>query len=186
MLKKMVAFVARHAGKERSIKVRILSLVLGIFAFFIVAPIVLGMGGHFIAKHVNLAIPRIVEVPTGIAGICVGLFFLLWAVSAFWFIGKGTPVPFASPTRLVTCGPFKYTRNPIKLGAILFYFGVGTICDQIATGLIMLTIGAILGTIYHKTIEEKELRFRFGHEYEQYRERTSFFIPWPPKNKNVA
>ena len=61
-------------------------------------------------------------------------------------------MPFASPTRLVTSGPFKYTRNPIKLGAILFYFGIGTICDQLVTGIVMLAIAVLLGAIYHKSV----------------------------------
>jgi protein-S-isoprenylcysteine O-methyltransferase Ste14 len=100
---------------------------------------------------------------------------------AFYFVGKGTPVPFASPTKLVTSGPFRYTRNPIKLGAILFYFGVGCIYDSFVAGLAMLVTGAMLGTVYHKCVEQKELVIRFGDEYERYRKRTSFLIPLPPK-----
>jgi protein-S-isoprenylcysteine O-methyltransferase Ste14 len=185
MLDKVVAFVAKHAGKERSKTIRIVSLVLGFFVFFAVAPIALGIGGHLIAEYVSIRVPAILEMSLGVTGISVGLFFLLWSVSAFWFIGRGTPVPFASPTRLVTSGPFKYTRNPIKLGAILLYFGIGTICDLV-TGLIMLAIGLLLGTIYHKSVEEKELVIRFGKEYEEYRKRTSFLIPLPPRKDKVV
>ena len=43
-------------------------------------------------------------------------------------------------------------------------------------------IGLALGTSYHRSIEEKELALRFGKEYEEYRKRTSFFIPLPPKS----
>jgi len=49
------------------------------------------------------------------------------------------------------------------------------------TGLVMLTIGVILGTFYHKGVEEKELLLRFGDEYKEYQERTSFLIPMPPR-----
>jgi protein-S-isoprenylcysteine O-methyltransferase Ste14 len=186
MLDKVVAFVAKHAGKERSTTIRIVSLVLGFFVFFVVAPIALGIVGHLIAEYAIIRVPAILEMSLGVTGISVGLIFLLWSVSAFWFIGRGTPVPFASPTRLVTSGPFKYTRNPIKLGAILLYFGIGTICDQLMTGLIMLAIGLLLGAIYHKSVEEKELVIRFGKEYEEYRKRTSFLIPLPPRKDKVA
>jgi protein-S-isoprenylcysteine O-methyltransferase Ste14 len=186
MLDKVVALVAKHAGKEHSKTIRIVSLLLGFFVFLVVAPIALGVAGHLIAEYTSIHVPRILEMSLGLAGISVGLFSLLWAVTTFWFIGKGTPVPFASPIRLVTSGPFRYTRNPIKFGAILFYFGVGTICDQLVTGIIMLAIGLLLGTTYHKSIEEKELAIRFGKEYEEYRKRTSFFIPLPPRKDKVV
>lgn len=181
MTNKIVSFVAQHAGKERSTRIKIVSLIMGLFTFFILAPVVLGIFGHWVASYGLVSVPRIVELSFGIVSTIFGVSFLLWSVSAFWFIGKGTPVPFSSPTRLVTCGPFRYTRNPIKLGAISFYFGVGCFCDSLVTGLVMLATGAILGSIYHKCVEEKELVIRFGNEYEEYRKRTSFLIPLPPK-----
>ena len=181
MLAGIVAFVAKHAGKERPIAIRVLSLILGIITFLVVAPLAIGAVGHLVARLAQVRASRALEVPLGVSGIALGLLFLLWSVSAFWFVGKGTPVPFASPTRLVTSGPFRYTRNPIKLGAILFYFGIGTICDQLVTGLTMLVLGSILGSIYHKCVEEKELVMRFGKEYEDYRKRTSFLLPLPPR-----
>jgi protein-S-isoprenylcysteine O-methyltransferase Ste14 len=45
----------------------------------------------------------------------------------------------------------------------------------------MLIIGVTLGSIYHKSVEEKELALRFGNAYKEYRKRTSLFIPMPPK-----
>ncbi|MBF0103899.1 MAG: isoprenylcysteine carboxylmethyltransferase family protein [Deltaproteobacteria bacterium] len=186
MLEKVVGFIAKHSGQEHSTLIRIMSLVLGIFVFLIFSPLALGIAGHLIAECVHINVPRTVEMSLGVTGISVGFFFLFWSVSAFWFVGRGTPFPFASPTRLVTSGPFNYTRNPIKLGAVLFYFGIGTICDQLVTGIIMLAIGVLLGTIYHKSVEEKELVIRFGKNYEDYRKRTSFFIPLSPrKSKKV-
>ena len=181
MIDKIVGLVATYAGKERSLGVRIASLVTGVLIFFIFVPLILWVPAHFVSTQFSIIIPGFIEIPLGIAAVILGLFFLFWSVSAFWFIGRGTPVPLASPTRLVTEGPFKYTRNPIKLGAILFYFGTGTIIDTLLTGTIMLIIAGILGTIYHKTIEEKELLIRFGRQYEEYRLRTSFIIPLPPK-----
>jgi protein-S-isoprenylcysteine O-methyltransferase Ste14 len=186
MPNRIVAFIAKHGGKKRPAAIRIMSLALGLFTFLGVVPFLLGIVGHRVADYTGLYVARPLEIALGLTGITIGLFFLLWSVAAFWFMGKGTPVPFASPTRLVTSGPFRYTRNPIKLGAILFYFGVGTIGDQMVTGLVMLAIGLLLGTIYHKGVEEKELLVRFGEEYSEYRNRTSFLIPWPPKRNRAA
>jgi protein-S-isoprenylcysteine O-methyltransferase Ste14 len=54
------------------------------------------------------------------------------------------------------------------------------------TGLVMLALGALLGTFYHKVIEEKELALRFGEECEEYRKRTSFLLPLPPKKTSIS
>ena len=186
MIDQIVAYIARHAGKGRILSIRIMSLVLGVFVFLIAVPVALGLIGHWVSRYISIDIPRTVELSLSITGICAGLLFLLWSVSAFWFVGIGTPVPFASPIKLVTNGPFKYTRNPIKLGAVLFYFGTGAICDGIVTGFVMSVIGVTLGTIYHKGVEEKELALRFGNEYEEYQKRTSFFIPLPPRKGRVS
>ncbi len=179
MPNKLVAFVAWHAGKERSTTTKVFSLNSGAVIFFVLIPPVLGLFGHWMVT--SLAIPQSPSVLLGAVSVILGLVFLLWSVKAFWFVGKGTPVPFASPTMLVTNGPFRYTRNPIKLGAVLFYLGIGSAFDGVATGLAMFFLGVILGSIYHKGIEEKELLIRFGKEYEGYRRRTSFLIPLPPK-----
>jgi protein-S-isoprenylcysteine O-methyltransferase Ste14 len=63
------------------------------------------------------------------------------------------------------------------LGAIIYCLGVGTILESITIGLIMSFLVLALGTCYGKFIEEKELRIRFGQEYEQYREKTPFLMP---------
>jgi protein-S-isoprenylcysteine O-methyltransferase Ste14 len=186
MINKVAAFVAKHAGRERPTTIKILSLILGSFLFFILVPIALGLVGHAVAKYMPIHLPRIVEVSIGLAGISGGLAFLLWSVSTFWRVGRGTPVPMASPVKLVTVGPFKYTRNPIKLGAFLFYFGLGTVWDGLMTGLVMAAIAVILGTLYHKSVEEKELALRFGDEYEHYRKNTSFLIPLPPRKSKPS
>jgi len=178
---RFTAFIAGHAGKERSRSTRIKWLVGGFLVFLVALPLALGLIGQWLSGYIAMDIPRPVEIPLGIAGVCAGLFFLIWSILTFWTVGRGTPVPFASPTKLVTSGPFKYTRNPIKLGAVLYYFGLGTLGDGLVTGLVMLAIGVALGTTYHRSVEEKELALRFGSEYEEYRRNTSFFIPLPPR-----
>ena len=66
--------------------------------------------------------PRNVEYGLGILA---GLGILLRAVLTFWRVGRGTPVPLAAPRKLVVSWPFQYYRNPIMLGAICYYLGVG-------------------------------------------------------------
>lgn len=177
---KLVAFVANHAGRPRPVAVKLLSLMAGFLMFLVVIPLILGLAAHFLAVSIPAFMPRVLEFVIGLTFILTGLFFLCWSAWTFWFTGGGTPVPFASPVKLVTTGPFRYTRNPIKLGASLIYFGLGAVIDTFMTGLMMFIVILICGAIYHKVIEERELAIRFGDAYESYRRRTPFIIPRPP------
>ncbi|MGD0655813.1 MAG: isoprenylcysteine carboxylmethyltransferase family protein [Thermoguttaceae bacterium] len=181
MGEKLTQFVVRQSGKERSTLYKALTLLFGATLFMVVIPALLGLLSHHIARYLMIHVPREVEIVLGVIVLIFGLFFILWSVLSFWFIGKGTPLPFAATSKLMTSGPFRYTRNPLKLGAFCYYFGLGTIFDCLSTGLIMFIIPISLGIFYHKKVEEKELLQRFGQEYEEYRRRTSFLIPWPPK-----
>jgi protein-S-isoprenylcysteine O-methyltransferase Ste14 len=78
---------------------------------------------------------------------------------------------------LITIGPYKYCRNPIEFGAVLYYLGIGTFIGGIIVGIISIVLGSTAGSIYHKFIEEKELEERFGEEYKKYKEKTPFLIP---------
>ena len=53
-----------------------------------------------------------------------GLFFVLWSVIHFLKV-KGTPVPINPPPKLVSTGPYAYTRNPMLTGIFFLMFGIG-------------------------------------------------------------
>jgi protein-S-isoprenylcysteine O-methyltransferase Ste14 len=106
---------------------------------------------------------------------------LLWATVTFWRAGGGTPAPVAAPQRLVVAGPFLYSRNPIMLGAVLYYLGAGSLWLSPTAGLLMALVALALGAAYHHFVEEKELRLRFGAAYDEYRRTTPFLIPRRPR-----
>ena len=54
---------------------------------------------------------------------------------------------------------------------------MGTFFGSFAIGITMFVVGLILGSAYHKLVEEKELMAKFGREYEEYRSKTPFLIP---------
>jgi protein-S-isoprenylcysteine O-methyltransferase Ste14 len=84
-----------------------------------------------------------------------------------------------APTqKLVVTGPYKLCRNPIQFGAILYYLGVGTASRGLGCGLFMAVSAAIIGSLYHRFVEEKELEKRFGRDYVAYRARTPFLLPF--------
>ncbi len=86
-----------------------------------------------------------------------------------------------------TCkvGLWRYSRHPNYFGESLLWFGIGIICLNYLP-LYLAFIGPLLLTIFllkvsgvtmlEKTYSDRE-------DFEEYKERTSAFIPWFPKEK---
>ena len=118
----------------------------------------------------------------------VGITFMLWSNIYLFFVGKGGPADGFGITisprsqRLVTSGPYRYTRNPMMFGALSFYLALAVFFNSaICLGLVAaLSVGA---SIYLKTVEEKRLLMDFGDAYQQYRKTVSMLVPLPPRKK---
>lgn len=182
MLDAVPRYLRRLSSQPRSTTYRAWAVVIGIGVFFGLGPPLLGLAGRSVARHLPVLLPRAVEIPLGLLLMLSGLALLLWSAATFWRVGHGTPAPVAAPQRLVVVGPFRHCRNPIELGALCFYFGVGCVFLSFIAGVTMFAIGLILGSTYHRLFEEKELRLRFGADYERYRQRTPFLIPRPRRS----
>ncbi len=131
----------------------------------------------FFNNYITLDIADKYKIVLEVFSILFGLFFLIWATITQLIIGGGTPTPNAPTQKLVILGPYRYTRNPIELGALFYYFGIGILFGSLFHGIICMLLGFIFGSSYHKFIEEKELLLRFGDDYKQYRDTTPFLIP---------
>ena len=76
--------------------------------------------------------------------------------------------------RLMTDGPYRFSRNPMLSGTYLYYFGVvlalwnwrALLVFAVVAGLMMLQVRS----------EEKRLEADFGEEYLEYKKRTGRFI----------
>ena len=106
----------------------------------------------------------------------MGIALTFW--SAFRFVSKhGTPVPLNPPPKVVTDGPYAYTRNPMLTGNYLIFFGLGFWYKSIALTFIITPL-FIAGNYFHlKCVEEKELELRLGEEYTEYKSKVPMFIP---------
>lgn len=111
----------------------------------------------------------------GIMLTVVGFALISWSVRVQYVIGKGTPAPKVATQRLVTQGPYAHSRNPMTLGALLMYLGIGLWIESGAVVILTLVIfSALLIFIYlHET---RELTERFGEEYLAYKRRTPFLL----------
>jgi protein-S-isoprenylcysteine O-methyltransferase Ste14 len=166
--------------RKRSALFQLVSIFLGSFVFLFLLPWLLFALARAVVPGFLPGLPRMVEVPLAFIMAAVGLAITGWAAFAQWRIGHGTPAPVAPTQRLVITGPYKYCRNPIELGAILYYFAVGLFFGNVFYGLACFCMGLVFGSAYHRFVEEKELAQRFGEEYEQYRRSVPFLIPRRP------
>ncbi len=127
-----------------------------------------GLWGSFHAGVFN-------QIP-GMALTVGGLALIVWSVRSQYTLGKGTPTPRVPTQRLVTQGPYGYSRNPMTLGALLMYLGIGIwIGSGIVIILTLVVFIVLLRFIYiHET---RELVERFGNEYVEYQQKTPFLFP---------
>lgn len=105
-----------------------------------------------------------------------GLALVGWSVRVQYVLGQGTPAPKVATQRLVTQGPYAHSRNPMTLGALWMYLGIGIwMGSGMVILLVVIVFSALLTFIYiHET---RELTDRFGEEYLAYKKRTPFL--WP-------
>jgi protein-S-isoprenylcysteine O-methyltransferase Ste14 len=107
------------------------------------------------------------------------------AVQEFAVRGRGTPVPFDPPKRLVTSGPYAYVRNPMQLSAALVLIGWGALLGSwwvVAAGAMAVIYGAGFAT----GDERVDLERRFGVGWTAYAARARRWIPrWRPANVGI-
>lgn len=81
------------------------------------------------------------------------------------------------PDHLVEDGPYRYTRNPMYGGHLLFLAGLAlTTRSPLAAGLLGWHVRWFADRVER---DERRLRDRFGEAYETYCERTPRWIPRP-------
>jgi protein-S-isoprenylcysteine O-methyltransferase Ste14 len=173
---------SKWAEKEHSEAARLIALLPAGILFLILIPhILLVISPSLDARlGLNLLSPSPVSLIVGGILLVVGLFFAQWSIITQFTRGRGTPLPMMPTQRLITTGPFQYCRNPMTLGTIIAYLGLGIAAATIV-GLILVTGFAAVLLVYLKRLEEKELAERFGDEYRAYRRDVPFIIPRRPR-----
>jgi protein-S-isoprenylcysteine O-methyltransferase Ste14 len=102
--------------------------------------------------------------------------FAMGAVIAGWGLvlfrkAKTTTVPGKLSGKLVTSGPYRFTRNPMYVGLVLAYLGEAGLMKQISPVVLLpLTVAYLNWTVI--PLEEAKLDEAFHDEFEQYRLRV--------------
>jgi protein-S-isoprenylcysteine O-methyltransferase Ste14 len=111
--------------------------------------------------------------PLVIAGwVVVWLGFAISLTGILTFRLAGTTMfPFAPASRLVRHGPYRFTRNPMYLGATITYIGFAMVLN---TGWPVILLPVVIWAMVRYVIryEEAYLEQTFGAEYAEYRKRV--------------
>lgn len=174
---KYIEAVTDAADTERSEKYKATVGTVGAGILLLVVPAVLFGIGYWIYYHILIPNVDPVRVVAAWISMLAGLFLVGWTFFSQVSIGKGTPSPMAPTHKLIVTGPYKWCRNPMQLGAMIYYFGIGTLLSSVWVGILMFLLAQILGSCLHRFFEEKELKLRFGDQYEQYKAKTPFLFP---------
>ncbi len=167
-MKSIIACYLQFTGKEYSTLYKVLSMVPGTIIFLVVSPFIVFQIASFLGAFIPLTFPRTVELVIMTGALCIGLTLMTWALFELWTKGMGTPAPITPTQRLVTSGPYRWSRNPIELGTNIYFLALGIWFDSIVTGILCMLFGLALGTLYIKLLEEKEMLTRFGKPYDEY------------------
>lgn len=112
-------------------------------------------------------VPLVHSLSIGIGLIAVGFIPPVWAL--ILFRREGTQLNPTSETnnKLVTGGPFRFTRNPMYLGLVVLSLGVA-----VATGAILMFLAPLLvfatANWVHIPLEEAKMRRQFGPAFDDY------------------
>lgn len=109
----------------------------------------------------------------------------IWGVS--WTGSETRTTGAAGGTFLIISGPFAYVRNPLYIGNILLYLGLGIMSFALFPYLQILAICFFLWQ-YHLIIkyEEKYLRNKFKNDYTDYIRNVRSIVPRITPYKNSA
>lgn len=96
----------------------------------------------------------------------------LLAVSVRQFARAGTSlVPGEPSTVLLDAGPYRFTRNPIYISFVIFYFGLAI---MLTSAWMLLLLVPVLIILQRGVVEREEtyLQAKFGEAYRKYRARV--------------
>ena len=136
------------------------------------AALVIGLGLSYLAPTSFL--PRSLAYGLGAVLILIAAWIMIPARRMMQRAGTAIK-PTMPTTALVITGPFRFTRNPLYVGATLFYLGIAVAARSLWAFVLLLVVLAVMqrGVIDR---EERYLERKFGADYLRYKERVRRWI----------
>jgi protein-S-isoprenylcysteine O-methyltransferase Ste14 len=113
--------------------------------------------------------------------IITGAAFLLTVINLA-LKGFGAPFFIALSRKLAVDWLYAWTRNPMVLAGLSFFVSLGIWFQSTLFVLWVLILFAPALLFFVKVYEERELEFRFGVSYQDYKSRTPMLFPRKPGN----
>jgi protein-S-isoprenylcysteine O-methyltransferase Ste14 len=120
-------------------------------------------------------LPGLPVVPLGVSLVAVAWIPSLWAF--ILFRREGTEInPISTQNRkLVTSGPYRYTRNPMYLGLVVLTLGIAIWVGSWPFFLAPMAVFATANWV-HIPFEEAKMRRQFGAAYDSYVQRVRRWV----------
>ena len=96
--------------------------------------------------------------------------------------GLGAPFAIVLSRRLAVDWLYAWTRNPMVLAVLAFLLSMGIWFQSALFVLWVLILFAPALLVFVKVYEERELEFRFGASYLEYKSRTPMLFPRRPRS----
>ena len=110
----------------------------------------------------------------GMTLLVLGLGVIVWGLVTF-FRAKTAIIPHYPASRVVSHGPYRFTRNPMYLGMTLAYLGLSLVLNRAWPLLLLpLVLWSLLAFVIRR--EERYLGHAFGDEYLAYKRRVRRWI----------
>ena len=111
--------------------------------------------------------------------IVTGATWLLWAIA--WFAHEGVK-PYPPIERVITTGPYAYSRNPMYGGVVTLMIGQGLLLGS--RGVVIYGVCWLLGfVVFERTIDDPFIIRRMGKTYEDYMKSVPGWIPRRPRGR---
>jgi protein-S-isoprenylcysteine O-methyltransferase Ste14 len=118
----------------------------------------------------------IISLPLGLLLFVAGAVVAVWAGFCLICQGGGTPLPFDPPSRLVTCGPYHFVRNPQAIAMVLMVLGE-LVAVESSWLWVMMPLTIVYLEVLVGPLETRQLTKDFGPEYERYAARVGKWLP---------
>jgi len=137
-----------------------------------VLPVVTIVAGHLLGRFMPVLSEYDLPTPArywigGLIAVAAVLILVVWPARQFQQSGQD-PKPWTPTPEIVVHGPFKFTRNPMYLGMIIFCIGFAVILSDVWILILTPVCGWL---IYYFAIrhEEAYLEEKFGDAYRAYK-----------------
>jgi protein-S-isoprenylcysteine O-methyltransferase Ste14 len=112
-------------------------------------------------------VPGLPLAPLGISLVAISWILPVWAIVLFR--REGTEVEPTSPTnrKLITSGPYQFTRNPMYLGLVILTLGIAIWVGAWPMFGVPIALFATANWV-HIPFEEAKMRRQFGAAYDDY------------------